>query len=113
MKRASSRSATGGIRPISLGLCDWVLLSAEGEFHISSQGHSIGRSQLFVSNLLPHFATTPFQLDAAGVKTSNMAEHVRTERPGDTYRQNGKILFMLNVWEPVRNPCVSPICLAS
>lgn len=51
-------------------------------------------SQLFVSNLLPHFAPTPFQFDAAGVKTSNMAEHVRTERPGGTCRKNGKILFM-------------------
>jgi hypothetical protein len=41
-----------------------------------------------------------------------MAEHGRTERPEGTYRKNDKILFMLNVWEPVRIPCVSLICLA-
>jgi hypothetical protein len=85
----------------------------KGEFHISSPVHSTGLSQLFVSNLLPHFATTPFQFDAAGVKTFNMAEHVRTERPEGTYRKNDRILFMLNVWELVRIPCVSLICLAS
>jgi hypothetical protein len=59
------------------------------------------------------FATTPFQFDAADVKTSNMAEHVRTERPEGTYRKNDKILFMLNVLGTGSDPLRVLICLAS